>query len=67
MVLSDLHDFKNLLLIRTTLHSLEPSMFDLKEWNDAVAYITGKNLSFSNGEQALEYLLSYASDTQSPA
>ena len=57
--LSDLHEPKNLLSIKTTLHSIDPSLFRLDEWNDAVAYITGKDISFPSSEQALEYLLSY--------
>lgn len=57
--LTDLHESKNLLFIRTALHSIDPSLFRLEEWNDAVAYITGKDISFQSGEQAMEYLLSY--------
>ena len=60
--LSDLHEPKNLLSIKTTLHSIEPSLFRLDEWNDAVAYITGKDISFSTSEQALKYLLSYKAE-----
>lgn len=59
MFLSDLHDPQNLLFIKTTLRYIVPSMFGLKEWNDAVTYITSKQISFHSGEQAMEYLLSY--------
>ena len=60
--LTDLHDPKNLLFIKTTLHSIAPSLFRLDEWNDAVAYITGKDISFQSGAQAMEYLLSYKAE-----
>ena len=60
--LTDLHEYKNLLFIKTTLHSIDPSLFRLDEWNDAVAYITGKDISFQSGEQALKYLLSYKAE-----
>lgn len=62
MYLSDLHDTKNLLFIRTALHSIDPSLFRLDEWNDAVAYITCKDISFQSGEQAMQYLLSYKAE-----
>lgn len=59
MFLSDLHDPKNLPFIKITLRYIAPSMFGLKEWNVAVTYITGKQISFPSAEQAMEYLLSY--------
>ena len=62
MYLSDLHNPKNLLYIKTTLHSIDLSMFGVEEWNDAVAYITGKDISFSTSEQAMQYLLSYKAE-----
>ena len=57
--LSDLHEPKNLLSIQNTLRYIDPTMFLLEEWNDTVAYITGKDISFSTSEQAVKYLLSY--------
>ena len=59
MFLSDLHGPDKLLFIRDALQSIDPSQFRLEEWNDAVSYITGRNISFSSSEQAAEYLLSY--------
>lgn len=58
MYLSDLHLPKNLWSVRIALRRVSPSLFGVEEWNDAVEYITGRRISFSSSEQAVEYLLS---------
>ena len=59
MYLSDLRTLKKLMCVQRALRDIDPSMFGLEEWNDAVSYITGKDISFSTCEQAVQYLLSY--------
>ncbi len=43
--------------IQHALRSLSPKWFSLKEWNDAVEYITRQNRSFETEEQAWQFLL----------
>ncbi len=66
MYLSNLHEPQNLLFIQNTLRYIDSSMFGLEEWNDAVEYITGKGISFSTSEQAVEYLFSYKGEKPQP-
>ncbi len=47
--------------IQHALRSLSPKWFSLKEWNDAVEYITRQNRSFETEEQAWQFLLDSAS------
>lgn len=58
MYLSDLHTVP-LYLIQHTLRSLQPKAFSLREWNDAVNYITQEHILFTEVEQAAEYLQHY--------
>ena len=55
--LSDLHSGASLPLVRHAVREIEPSRFSLREWNDAVRYITGEEISFSSCEDAARYLL----------
>ena len=57
MYLSDLRYNENLYNIQHELRSIDPNIYSLKEWNDAVNYITGKDVSFDNSETALEFLI----------
>lgn len=55
--LSDLHDRKKLMFVQSEVHNMNPALFSLKEWNEAVRYITGENVDFPTREQAVGYLL----------
>ncbi|MGI6070183.1 MAG: hypothetical protein ACOYBE_07115 [Blautia sp.] len=57
MFLSDLHSQKFLEAIRREVCLMDWSRFSLKEWKDAVTYITGTNPDLETVEQAAEYLL----------
>lgn len=55
--LSDLHSRKRSPHIYEVIANIAPCDYDLKEWEDAVRYITGETVSFKDGCQAAEYLL----------
>lgn len=55
LVLSDLK-FKSLIEIQYLLRKIHENDFSLKEWNDAVQYLTGKKIRFSTQKQAADYL-----------
>lgn len=55
--LSDLHIPSNLPLIRCALRKIDPDSYCLREWNDAVCYITGKKSNFQNPREAAKYLM----------
>lgn len=57
LYLSDLHGHGNMPLVQHAIREINPDQYDLKEWNDAVQYITGENVSFSTRQEALHYLL----------
>ncbi len=57
--LSDLHSKKRNFHIYEVIMNIAPSDYDLKEWEDAVRYITGKTVSFQDSDQAAEYLLQH--------
>lgn len=59
MYLSDLHSPIFLPGIRRALCCISPEQFTLREWQDAVAYITGEQISIESPEQAAEYLKNY--------
>jgi hypothetical protein len=44
------------------LRKVTPEAFPVREWNDAVAYLTGEERNFQSQELAAGYLLSYFSD-----
>ena len=57
MYLSDLRCNSHLYNIQHELRSIDPYDYCKNEWNDAVNYITGKDVSFDNSEKALEFLI----------
>lgn len=57
LYLSDLPHPKYRFGIQHALRGLSPDWFSLKEWNDAVAYITRQERSFETEEQAWQFLL----------
>ncbi len=57
MYLSDLPQEKYRLIIEHTLWGLSCERFSLREWNDAVTYITGQEHVFVTKEQAWQFLL----------
>lgn len=59
MYLSDLHAPSTMPLIRGALRKIEPDSFDLKEWTDAVLYITGKKREFRTQADAAEFLSNF--------
>ena len=42
---------------RTVLKHIRTDQFPLKDWNDAVEYLTKKKFIFESAEKAKEYLL----------
>lgn len=59
MYLSDLHIPSNLPLVQRALRKIEPDSYPLREWNDAVCYITGQELHFENQRDAAKYLMNW--------
>ena len=57
--LSDLHIYKERYYIRKTIVEIEPQLYSLREWTDAVCYITEQYMEFETVEQAVKYLLEY--------
>lgn len=57
MYLSELHRPENRQLVQNAVLRLEPDLFTLGEWNDAVRYITGKDVNFPTCEEAMQYIL----------
>ena len=56
MYLSDLAVGK-VLLLPHYLRELDADAFSLREWEDAVSYLTGEERSFETPEQAKQYLI----------
>ena len=59
MYLSDLHRVNNFLAVHHALRELPPDTFSVKEWNDAVRYITGEQHDFFSSDEAEKYLAEY--------
>lgn len=59
MYLSDLHIPYNLPLVQSALRKIEPDSYPLREWNDAVCYITGQELHFESQRDAAKYLMNW--------
>lgn len=59
MYLSDLHQPGLLSAIQRALQNIPPKQFSLHEWQDTVAYITEREVSFGSQEQAADYLKNY--------
>lgn len=60
MYVSDLRTPANLPLIRHALRKVDAGAFGLREWDDAVEYITGENVRFERQSDAMGYLENYA-------
>lgn len=58
--LSDLREPAYLPRIQSVLCEMDPRLFDVGQWNDAVNYITGEPCRFEDSQQAAEYLSGYA-------
>lgn len=56
MYLSDLAGTGRRAFLSHYLWELDADAYSLKEWEDAVHYLTGENLNFSSQESAREYL-----------
>lgn len=56
MYLSDLHISSNLPLIQLALREIRPDSYDLREWHDAIRYITGRQTHFDSQKEAAAYL-----------
>lgn len=56
MYLSDLHSPSNIPFVRHAVSELDAESFEIGEWNDAVAYITGECLRFDRPSDAADYL-----------
>ena len=56
--LSDLHSASNIMraMLAEEVHDIKKEAYSLKEWTDAVYYITGENRSFSSVEEAALFL-----------
>lgn len=59
MYLSDLHLPTNLLLVQRAVLCLDPEDYSLEEWDDAVKYITGQAIPFTDVKQATLFLQNY--------
>lgn len=59
--LSDLRYPEQLVFVKHALYKIEPDRFSIREWNDAVNYITGQSLCFKDRTEAVEYLKTYTS------
>lgn len=57
MYMSDLHLAGNRSMVRYAVTTVAPDRYSVREWNDAVAYITGQSLSFENTTDAAKYLM----------
>lgn len=57
MYLSDLHTPSNLPLVQRALRKIKPDSYGLREWNDAVCYITGQDTNFDSQRDAAKYLM----------
>ena len=60
MYLSDLHLPSNLPLIRHALRKISPESFSVREWNDAVCYITHQKVCFASQQEAFHYLMNFS-------
>lgn len=54
--ISDLRGCTKFYSIKNALNHLDVQQYSLREWNDAASYIANKALSFSEAEEAANYL-----------
>ena len=59
MYLSDLRNPLHWFMIQRILSGIDCYAYDLNEWNDAVSYLTGESVSFSDVKQAASFLQTY--------
>lgn len=59
MYLSDLHISTYQLSISGIIRNTDVEAFSLSNWNEAVRYITGEEISFNDKLKAAEYLKNY--------
>lgn len=57
LYLSDLHNLENRPFIQHCILEMDVFQFEAEEWNEAVKYITGQQVSFQTCEEAAGYLL----------
>ncbi|MCD2493008.1 hypothetical protein LQE92_10245 [Lacrimispora sp. NSJ-141] len=57
--ISDLRGSTRFHSIKNAIDHCHVQQYSLREWNDAVEYITGKAILFSKAEEAAECLKSY--------
>ncbi len=56
--LSDLRLPANRLSLIPLLNRMEPSLYSIKDWNDAISYILGERRGFETQRDARKYLIS---------
>ena len=66
MYLSDLKFIRNTQKIKSELEKLSPQDFPVKQWNDAVSYLTKNKVNFSSGIEAKNFLLGAEIITKQP-
>lgn len=57
--LSDLHQLCYLEEIHRLLPEINPEIYDVAEWNDAIFYLTGEKKNFEIQAEAKEFLANY--------
>ena len=62
MYLSDLHQPYFIKRINKFLIRINPMIYSLYEWDDAVFYITGENRKFENQTEAADFLKNFNND-----
>lgn len=63
MYLSDLHTPSHFPRIQRALRKITPDHYALREWNDAVWYITGQPCRFVSPRDAAEYLAGWIQES----
>lgn len=57
--LSDLRESPSPGSMRKTIREIPADAFPVKQWKDAVAYLTGRDADFASAQEAKEYLSNY--------
>lgn len=66
MYLSDLKFIRDTQKIKGELEKLSPQDFPIKQWNDAIYYLTEKKVDFSSEIEAKNFLLGAEIITKQP-
>ncbi len=66
MYLSDLKFIRDTQKIKSELEKLSPQDFPVKQWNDAINYLTETNVDFSSEMEAKNFLLGAEIITKQP-